>query len=645
MITKYSTVSPKPQTEFLLQNGIRVLMYNGDADYIVNWFGGNRTASALEWSHQSEFDAVPLTGWCNNAKAVGQVRSFGALWFVRMYNSGHSVPYYQPANSLEMFANWINNQSLPTNVCRSSSSSAKKIGNEKSDGEVISNEQGHDEPNRAPVDETNHPSRNLNPPDVTKPREITKVDDDFVNFDALRETLTRVFQQPCGSILRIDKNPSSQIPYLVNMEDGSKYVVRISCPSSTNQTHNYSEKYATKRLESEASLIGYVSSCTNIPVPIFHHWNAKKDNVVGSEFVIMDYLRGVPLLDEWTNLTFEEKQEVLLQIIDILTTLRELEFPMIGSLFIEDCEAIIGECVFHAFMQSGRDGTEDAYFGPFFSTRDLLQAALNNELKFIKGLDNEYQQLWSPVQERLTELFFDYFENKDHDSTFVACSSELSASKILVNRDPNGGTRISGFLAWDCAGSKPLECLYKYPMWIRNDLEDVYSEERKMENLKLQEYFTRELFERDSDAKRIHDDTMRNHFITAILEEYACPWSIHERIQLLYNELGDAKYYTGVAKEKIGEAINNKNLREQGRTDRLSGTSEREAASVRDNEKEKHNDTEKKRADNIIEKADEIMKESVDNTMKERADSTNANNIEVMNETLDENAKGNKCKL
>lgn len=43
---------------------------------------------------------------------------------------------------------------------------------------------------------------------------------------------------------------------------------------------------------------------------------------------------------------------------------------------------------------------------------------------------------------------------------------------------------------------------------------------------------------------------------------------------------GDQKYYTGVAKEKIGEVIGNQNLIEQGKADKLAGTSEREVASV-----------------------------------------------------------------
>ncbi|CAG8447909.1 7701_t:CDS:1 [Acaulospora morrowiae] len=415
----------------------------------------------------------------------------------------------------------------------------------ENDVDAVSNQLDRIELNESTEDKNNNPLGNSNLSDVGKSRE-GEGDDDFVNFNALWETLERVFQQPCKSISRIDQKTSNQIPYLVVMEDDSKYVVRISYPHPENQFHNYSESYAVKRLECEANLTSYVASCTNIPVPNVYYWNAKKNNDVGSEFVIMEYLRGIPLRDEWSDLSFEEKQEVLLQIIDILLTLKELEFPMIGSLYtIKDCEKskmTIGECVFHVFMQSGRDETEDAQFGPFLSTREFLQAALGKELGFLESLDDECHQLWSPIQMQLIELFFKHFESKDHDLTFVICPSEISASKILLDRDLDGNIKISGFLAWDCTGTKPLECLYKYPLWIKNNVENAtHSKERKAENIKLQDFFAQELFECDPDAKKICGDIMRNHFITAILEEYMRPWSIHKRIQLMYDKLNEGE--------------------------------------------------------------------------------------------------------
>jgi carboxypeptidase C (cathepsin A) len=34
---------------YLLENGIRVLVYSGDKDYICNWRGGEKWTNTLDW--------------------------------------------------------------------------------------------------------------------------------------------------------------------------------------------------------------------------------------------------------------------------------------------------------------------------------------------------------------------------------------------------------------------------------------------------------------------------------------------------------------------------------------------------------------------------------------------------------------------
>ncbi|CAG8616646.1 11882_t:CDS:2, partial [Acaulospora colombiana] len=101
----------KPHVEYLLENNIRVMLYHGDADYICNWFGGIDVANQLVWENQVEFNAAPMQCWKVDDKDAGQIRSFGQLWFVKIYESGHEVPFYQPKNSLDLFKRWINNDS------------------------------------------------------------------------------------------------------------------------------------------------------------------------------------------------------------------------------------------------------------------------------------------------------------------------------------------------------------------------------------------------------------------------------------------------------------------------------------------------------------------------------------------------------
>ncbi|CAG8619093.1 1723_t:CDS:10, partial [Acaulospora morrowiae] len=99
----------KPHVEYLLENNVRIMLYHGDADYICNWFGGLDVANQLVWKGQTEFNAALVKHWKVDDEWAGQIRSFGQLWFVKVYRSGHEVTFYQPKNSLDLFKRWIDN--------------------------------------------------------------------------------------------------------------------------------------------------------------------------------------------------------------------------------------------------------------------------------------------------------------------------------------------------------------------------------------------------------------------------------------------------------------------------------------------------------------------------------------------------------
>ena len=69
----------------LLEKGIKVLIYAGDADMMCNWKGQNKWTLNLDWKHKEEFQAQDMKPW----GAAGECRSFENLSFLRLYNSGH----------------------------------------------------------------------------------------------------------------------------------------------------------------------------------------------------------------------------------------------------------------------------------------------------------------------------------------------------------------------------------------------------------------------------------------------------------------------------------------------------------------------------------------------------------------------------
>jgi len=70
-------------------------LYAGDADYICNWFGGEAVSLKVNYTGAEEFRKAGYEGFVVGGKEYGSVRERGNFSFVRVYESGHQVPYFQ----------------------------------------------------------------------------------------------------------------------------------------------------------------------------------------------------------------------------------------------------------------------------------------------------------------------------------------------------------------------------------------------------------------------------------------------------------------------------------------------------------------------------------------------------------------------
>ncbi|TKA64280.1 hypothetical protein B0A49_06174 [Cryomyces minteri] len=100
--------------EILLNEGVRVALYYGDADYICNWFGGEAVSLAINYTHKAQFAAAGYQPFTVDGTEYGEVRQYGNFSFLRIYEAGHEVPFYQPLASLAMFMRTINHLDIAT---------------------------------------------------------------------------------------------------------------------------------------------------------------------------------------------------------------------------------------------------------------------------------------------------------------------------------------------------------------------------------------------------------------------------------------------------------------------------------------------------------------------------------------------------
>ncbi|KAJ2012729.1 hypothetical protein IWW57_006239 [Coemansia sp. S610] len=94
----------------LLEAGIKVLIYAGDADFICNWYGNKAWIMDLEWSGKAKFNQEADKPWFVDGAAGGEARTHGNLTFIRAFGGGHMYPYDQPESALDMVNRWISNK-------------------------------------------------------------------------------------------------------------------------------------------------------------------------------------------------------------------------------------------------------------------------------------------------------------------------------------------------------------------------------------------------------------------------------------------------------------------------------------------------------------------------------------------------------
>ncbi|CAI5997094.1 unnamed protein product [Closterium sp. NIES-64] len=97
---------------YVLNNGLRVLIYAGEKDFICNWIGNSWWLRSLKWKHQGAYRKAKYKPFLLSGSQKGLAKVAEPLTFLRVHESGHMVPMDQPEAALEMIRRFMAKESL-----------------------------------------------------------------------------------------------------------------------------------------------------------------------------------------------------------------------------------------------------------------------------------------------------------------------------------------------------------------------------------------------------------------------------------------------------------------------------------------------------------------------------------------------------
>lgn len=90
---------------------------------------------------------------------------------------------------------------------------------------------------------------------------------------------------------------------------------------------------------SEVATMDFVRNELEVPAPTVLAWNGRADpnvNPVGSEYIIMEKVKGVPLHTRWESLPTEDIENIIRETVDIQRRFTACRFTRFGSLYFAD---------------------------------------------------------------------------------------------------------------------------------------------------------------------------------------------------------------------------------------------------------------------------------------------------------------------
>ncbi|CDO70247.1 hypothetical protein BN946_scf184942.g47 [Trametes cinnabarina] len=113
----------RPLLEKVINASVRTIIYDGDADYILNFNGVEAMVAALQTKISDDFAKQQFANFSVQGQSAGLYKNAGAFSYVRFFGAGHEVPAYTHGTlavgqaAFQMFSQIMSNASLsPTTL-------------------------------------------------------------------------------------------------------------------------------------------------------------------------------------------------------------------------------------------------------------------------------------------------------------------------------------------------------------------------------------------------------------------------------------------------------------------------------------------------------------------------------------------------
>ncbi|KAJ1960927.1 hypothetical protein GGI12_003536 [Dipsacomyces acuminosporus] len=218
-----------------------------------------------------------------------------------------------------------------------------------------------------------------------------------------------------------------------------------------------------KIFESEILSMAYIRENTDLPISTVWTYDFTTSNPVGVPYAILNELPGEPLELYWNQqLSSREKRRVLEQIADVVVQLSQLEFPLIGSLVMDDdnnCPTIgplldprqyeIGYEDLDPFVydDTAGDGMPKHRYGPFEDTSSYYHAMIDASIDAL----NNYMQRNSGEEDHSLDMieletYKDFVDNltlkKYRKGPFTNRDKGLDVYEYKATGDTNASTKL-----------------------------------------------------------------------------------------------------------------------------------------------------------------------------------------------------------